>query len=452
MSARIRGMNYESIAKDVVNKAVRLGADQCDAFIETGSQLEITVRRGELETVQRAGFAGLGIRFFTKKRLGFSFATDLSNEAIDRAIEQARAFSLTASPDPDAGIAESICTELEDLEIFDPKIDEIPIGKKISMALECEQAAYDFDQRITNTYGTTYKEESIKIIIATNNHDPISYRATTIELACIPVAESNGQKRIGMWLSKERLFNKIEPPDVIGRTSAANAIRMLGAKPVKTQKAPVIFDQRTAGEVFESIFDCLDGSMVIKGMSFLKDRIGQKVASEHVTIIDDGRLPSRTGSRPFDADGIATQRTVCVEKGTLKQFLYDVRTARKAGTNSTGNARRGFDTIPAVGPNNFYLLPGDLVLEEIIGSVSNGIMITNLLGFGVNPATGDFSRGAEGLWIRNGEIVHPVDGITIASNLLDMLKGISAVGSDLRFFGRIGSPTILIEQMTIAGE
>ncbi len=445
-------MDYESLAKDVVTRAVKLGADQCDAFIETGSQLEITVRKGEPETVQRAGFTGLGIRFFKEKRLGFSFATDLSKEAIDKAIEQARAFAMSSSADPNGGIAESICREVEDLGIFDPKVDEIPIAKKISMALECEQAAYDFDPRITNTYGTTYNEEKIKIVIATHNSDPISYSATTFELGCIPLAESEGEKRIGIWLSKERLFDGIEPPSVIGRTSAANAIRMLGAKRVKTQKASVVFDQRTAGEVLENIFDCLDGNMVIKGMSFLKDRIGEKVASDLVTIIDDGRLPSLTGSRPFDADGVATQRTICIEKGILKQFLYDVRTARKARTNSTGNARRGFDTVPSVGPNNFYLLPGNLLPKEIIGSVSNGILITNLLGFGVNPTTGDFSRGAEGLWIKNGEIIHPVDGITIAGNLLDMLRGIVAVGSDLRFFGRIGAPTFMIEQMTIAGD
>lgn len=445
-------MDYEDLASDVVKKAVRLGADQCDAFIETGTHLEITVRKGKPETVERARFTGLGIRFFSKKRLGFSFATDLSSDAIDRAIDQARAFALSASPDPDGGPAEAICKEVEDLAIFDPSIEDLPIAKKIGMALECEQAAYDYDPRIKNTYGTSYNEETITIVIATHNCDPTSYRATRFELACIPVAESNGEKRIGIWVSKERLLSEIEPPVVIGRTSAYNAIRMLGAKPTKTQKAPVVFEQRTAAEVLENIFDCLDGNMVIKGMSFLMDRLDQKVASEHVTIIDDGRIPSRTGSRPFDADGIPTQRTICIDRGILKQFLYDLRTARKAQTKSTGNAWRGFDTVPSIGPNNFYLAPSDTSPEQIIRSVSNGILITSLLGFGVNPTTGDFSRGAEGLWISNGEVASPIDGITIAGNLLDMLKGISAVGSDLRFFGRIGSPTFLIDQMTIAGD
>jgi PmbA protein len=271
-------------------------------------------------------------------------------------------------------------------------------------------------------------------------------------MSCIPVAEDGGERRMGVWYCSERLLSNMESATAIGAAAARKAVAMLGAKSVPTQKATVVFDPRTGGEVVEEIFNSLDGENVLKGMSFMKDRLGQRVGSEKAGFIDDGRIPRRVGSRPFDAEGVPTSRTVAVDKGLLKAYFYDARSARKAGVSSTGNARRGFDSIPHIAPNNFYLIPGSASGEEVISGVEKGVMITNLLGFGVNITTGDYSRGAEGLWIENGRISHPVDGITIAGNMADMLKGIVAVASDLRFFGRIGSPTFVIDEMTIAGD
>lgn len=442
-------MDMIELVARIVEMARTRGADECDCFVETGTGIEIKVRKGEIESIERSKFSGIGVRFFVRGSLGFSFTTDFSEDAIQDAIEQARSFALNGSPDPASGI--ETYGETESLEIYDPKIDETPLSKKVEMALACEQAAYDFDPRIKNTYGASYSDRKTTIVLASNKAEPITYDATRFDLLCVPVAESNGEKRMGSWLSTERFLEELEPPSVIGSTAAQRAIQMIGAKPVKTQKAAVVFDAPAGAEVVENILESVNGEQVLKGMSFLKDRMGEYVGSKFATFVDDGRLPHRVGSRPFDAEGIPTRRTICIDKGILKNFLYDVRSARKAGSRSTGNARRSFSSVPTVGANNFYLIPGKVSRNEIIKSVANGILITSLLGFGVNITTGDFSRGAEGLWIRNGQISQPVDGITVAGNLLKMLEDLQVVGSDLRFLGRIGSSTFLITEMTIAG-
>jgi PmbA protein len=398
----------------------------------------------------------MGIRFYLNRCLGFGFTTDFSPASTEDLIERSRAFAKTSTPDPDGGIPElgpfeSGDLDPGDLEIRDPEIDEIPLTKKTGIALECEAAAYEYDNRIKYTYGTSYGDLKGRIILARTGADPIFYDATQASLSCIPVAEANGERRMGIWLSSERFLSDLEPPSSLGVTAAQRAVAMLGAKPVPTQKASVVFDSRTGSEVVAEIFKSLDGENVLRGMSFLGDRHGTKVGSDLASFVDDGRMPRRTGSRPFDAEGTLTRRTLAIDRGTLKSFFYDYRTARKSGTERSGNARRGFASIPEIGANNFYMIPGRRSKDDLIGAIKKGVLVTNLLGFGVNITTGDYSRGAEGLWIENGKISHPVDGFTVAGNLLEMLAGISHVASDLRFFGRMGSPTFAIQEMTIAG-
>jgi PmbA protein len=410
------------------------------------------VRSGEVESIERASFRGMGIRLILGGRLGFGFTTDFSHDSIDDLIGRSYEFALTSTPDPHAGIPEAAAIEASDLEIYDPGMVEIPLESKIDRALACEQAAYDFDKRIKHTYGASYSDQSGTVILARAASEPVSYEATHVDMTCVPVAEEHGERRMGIWYSSERFLSDMEPADILGRTAAQRAVAMLGATAVPTQKASVVFDSRTGAELVEEIFNSLDGENVLRGMSFLRERLGRQVGSDLASFVDDGRMPRRVGSRPFDAEGIPTGRTLAIDKGTIKSYFYDHRSAKKAGTSSTGNARRGFDSTPQIGSNNFYLLPGRDSKDTVISSVKNGVLITNLLGFGVNITTGDYSRGAEGLWIKDGNISHPVDGITIAGNMADMLKGIVAVASDLRFFGRMGSPTFMIDEMTVAGE
>jgi PmbA protein len=445
-------MDYLQLAKDVTAKAGARGAEQCDCYIETGRELAIKVRGGQVESIERARFRGLGMRLIAKGSLGFGFTTDFAPGPIEELIGRIHDFARASTPDPYAGIPEPEAPEAADLEIYDPAVEQTPLEEKIDRAMACEQAAYDFDKRIQRTYGASYMDQCGTIILARMGSDPITYKATHIDMTCAPVAEAGGERRMGIWYTSERMLSDMEPPAILGRTAAQRAVWMLGAKSVPTQKASVVFDPRTGSELVEEIFNSLDGENAARGMTFLRDKLGRQVGSELASFVDDGRMPRRVGSRPFDAEGVPTGRTLAVDKGLITGFFYDHRTARKAGTASTGNARRGFDSTPQIGSNNFYLLPGRESRESVVEGVKNGVMVTNLLGFGVNITTGDYSRGAEGLWIKDGKVSHPVDGITIAGNLVDMLNGIVGVASDLRFFGRMGSPTFVIDEMTIAGD
>lgn len=446
-------MDYLELAKDVTTRAGAKGADECDCLIEVGSTLSVTVRSGEVESIERAAFKGLGIRFFREKKLGFGFTTDLSPSSLEDLLERCADFSRVSTADPVAYIPEvSAKAAGSDLEIFDPSIESVPTSEKVDLVLTCEQAAFDYDSKIRNTYGTAYEEARVKVILATMNSDPVTYEGTHFEIGCLPVAEDDGEKRIGIWYSPRRFFSDLEPAAQVGSMAARRAIDMLGARPVRTQKASVLFGPLTGTELVRSIFSALDGENEIKGTTFLKGRLNERVGSEHVSFIDDGRMPRRVGSRPFDGEGAVTRSTVGIDRGILSAHFYDSRSARKAGTRTTGNASRTYGSIPSVGANNFFLAPGETSPDDLIAGVKNGLLVTRLLGFGVNITTGDYSRGAEGLWIRNGSIEGPVSGVTIAGNMLQMLKNIERVGSDLHFFGQFGSPTYVIREMTIAGE
>lgn len=446
-------MDYLELAKDITARAKARGADECDCLIEVGSTLSVTVRSGEVESIERAAFRGLGIRFFRHKKLGFGFTTDLSPASLSDLVQQCADFAEVSTADPVAVIPEvSVHGEVPDLEIFDPSIESVPTSEKIDLVLACEQAAFDYDSKIRNTYGTAYEDARVKVILATMQSDPVAYEGTHFEIGCLPVAEDNGEKRIGIWYSPRRFFSDLEPASHVGNMAARRAISMLGSRSVKTQKASVVFGPLTGTEFVRSIFSALDGENELKGTTFLKGKLDQRVGSEHISFVDDGRMPRKVGSRPFDGEGAPTGKTVGIDRGILKAHFYDSRSARKAEAETTGNASRSYGSIPSVGANNFYIKPGETSPDDVIASVKNGLLVTRLLGFGVNITTGDYSRGAEGLWIENGSIKGPVSGVTIAGNMLEMLRKIECVGSDIHFFGQFGSPTYAIREMTIAGE
>jgi PmbA protein len=237
----------------------------------------------------------------------------------------------------------------------------------------------------------------------------------------------------------------------VGQEAAKRTVRRLGARKIATRKAPVVFDQEMSASLLGNLCSAASGYALYKGTSFLIGQLGKKLAPDFVTVYDDGRMAGGLGSRPFDGEGLATRKTTVVERGVLTSYLLDSYSGRKLGLASTGNASRGVGENPSVGPTNFYLVPGTMSPTEIIRSVRAGLYVTELIGFGVNMVTGDYSRGAAGFWIENGELAYPVEEITIAGNLKTMLADIELVGNDLEFRGRIASPTIKIREMTIAG-
>jgi PmbA protein len=253
------------------------------------------------------------------------------------------------------------------------------------------------------------------------------------------------------WYARTRHLDRLEDPAAIGRRAAARTLRRLGARRVNTQEAPIVFEAEIAASLLRHLAGAVVGSSLYRGTSFLLGKLGETIASPLVTVIDDGRLTRGHGSRPFDAEGLATRRTVVVERGRLASYLLDTYAARRLGLAATGNAARGIGDAPSAAPTNLYLEAGTSTPDEIIASVDRGLLVTELIGFGVNGVTGDYSRGAAGLWIENGAVTHAVEEITIAGNLLDMFRDITMVGNDLEFRGSVAAPTLKIAHMTIAG-
>ncbi len=238
----------------------------------------------------------------------------------------------------------------------------------------------------------------------------------------------------------------------MGRIAAQRTLRRLGARKVKTARVPIVFDPQMARSLLDHIFEAVNGDAIYRGASFLAGKLGERVAGENVTVIDDGTVRGGFGTTPFDDEGVPSRRTVVIENGVLKSYLLNTYTARKLGLQTTGNASRGLAGNPSIGVGNFFLQPGTKKPEAIIAGVPEGLYVTELLGFGVNLVTGDFSRGASGLWISGGELAYPVEEITIAGNLKDMLLNIAEIGDDLVFRGAVASPTLRLEGLTVAGE
>jgi PmbA protein len=269
----------------------------------------------------------------------------------------------------------------------------------------------------------------------------------------VPIAQVDGSAmQRDYWFSVARTLRKLESPEQVGRMAAQRTLRRLGARKIKTARVPVIFDPMVSRSLLDNVAQLVNGDAVYRGASFLAGKLGEQVAGENVTVIDDGAMPGGFGSSPFDDEGVPTQRTTVIERGVLKSYLLNTYTARKLGLKTTGNAARGLAGNPGISSGNFFLQPGTRPPRQIIADVRHGFYVTEFLGFGVNPVTGDYSRGASGLWIENGEPAYPVEEITVAGNLRDMLHNIAEIGSDLEFRGSTAAPTLRIDGMTVAGE
>jgi PmbA protein len=270
-------------------------------------------------------------------------------------------------------------------------------------------------------------------------------------LAVVPIATENGSMQRDYWYSAQRHLAKLESPEAIGRKAAERTLRRLGARKVRTCDVPVVFDADMAASLLGHLAGAVSGYALYKGTSFLLGKLGEQIAPPFINVSDDGTLVAKLGSKPFDAEGLPTRRTAVVAGGVLQSYLFDCYSARKMESASTGNAARSIADSPHVSPTNFVLQPGAASPREIIASVPSGLYVTELMGFGVNSVTGDYSRGATGIWIENGELAYPVEEITIAGNLLEMFRQIEVVGNDLSYRRSITAPTVKIARLTVAG-
>ncbi len=440
-------------AHDLLKEGLAKGATDGDIFVLQGESFEGAVRLKEIEKVSNARGKGLTLRLFFGKRHAITATSDFTKQSLDALVYDTCRLAKISPEDPCAGLPEpSVCAKtIPSFNLFDSEVDGISIDEKIDMAMRCEQAAFSADPRILNSEGGSIGNTQTTVLYAATNGFSGNYTGSSSSLSVSPIASENGVMQRDYWYSTRRKYKDLETAESVGAMAAARTIRRLGARKVATQNVPVVFDPEMAASLLSCLSSALSGYALYKQASFLIDHLGQKIASDNITIIDDPTLQEGLGTKPFDGEGLPSAKKWIVEKGVLKSYLLDTYSGKKLGLPSTGNATRGSGSSPSVGVSNFHILPGDDAPEEIIASVQSGLYVTELIGFGVNTVTGDYSQGAVGIWISNGALAYPVEEITIAGNLKEMLLNIERVGNDLSRFKRVAAPTLKISQMTVAG-
>jgi PmbA protein len=441
------------LAAETVKQALDRGASEAECTISEGNEFSANVRMREVESLKQAGSRGAGLRVLIGQRAGSAYTSDLSADGIQRMVASALELGAITSEDPHAGLpeAEELGTISSDLQLYCADVERLETPFKIDLARAAEAAALDADPRITNSEGGSFDSRLSRRVFANSRGFVGEYRSSYCSLAAVPVARQGESMERDYWVSMARSFAGLEPAAQVGQIAAERVLRRLGARKVETQRVPVVFEPRTARSLLGSIFEAVHGESVYRQASFLAGKLGERVAAETVTVIDDGTLAGLFGSSPFDDEGVPSRRTAVIERGVLKSYLLNTYTARKLGMKTTGNASRGLSGNAGIGHGNLFLERGERTLEEIIAGVSNGFYVTELIGSGVNIVTGDYSRGAAGMWIRNGELAFPVSEVTIAGNLTNMLMDVEAIGSDLEFRGSTAAPTLLIREMTVGG-
>ena len=450
--------DLQKLAQDVLNRALKAGATDAEAVVYEGDEFGAKVRLGQVETLKESGSRAVGLRVFIGQRTASTSSSDFSRESIERLVDGAITLAKITSEDPFAGLPEpeEFGKLAGDLKLYFDDVNELPPSERIEIARRAEAAAMAYDTRIQNSGGADFDTATSHKILMNSRGFTGEYRKSYCDFSVSPIAvDENGGMQRNYWYSISRTAKKLESPEAIGQEAARRTLSRLGARQVKTQKAPVVFSPEISRSIIGNIFDAANGDAIYRHATFFADMLGQQVAGANVTVVDDGTMIldgiGGFGTSPFDGEGLPSRRTVLVENGILKNYVMNTYTARKLGMKSTGNASRGLAGNPGIGAGNFYLEPGTQTPEQIIGDVKSGLYVTETMGFGVNLVTGDYSQGASGVWIENGELAYPVEEITIAGNLKDMYRNIAAIGNDLVFRGSSAAPTICVEGMTIAG-
>jgi len=447
--------DLKEIAQNIVRRAMAGGATAAECVVREGDEFSTVVRLGQVETLKESGSKAIGVRVFYGKRAASTYSSDFSREGLDHLVKSALGLAKITSEDPYAGIPEAsqLGSISGDLDLYHPDVYSLPGHERISYARRAEKAALDYDPRIKNSEGGSFDAATGHKVLANSHGFVGEYRRSYCSMAAVPIAQSdNGAMQRDFWFSVARNLSRLESPEHVGQMAAQRTLRRLGARKVKTAQVPIVFDPLVATSILEHIFEGVNGDSVYRGASFLAGKLGQKIAADNVNVIDDGTMPGGFGTSPFDGEGIPTRRTVVIENGVLKSYILNTYTAKKLGLQTTANASRGLAGTPGIGPGNYFLQPGTKTPQEIIAGIPNGLYVTEFLGHGVNLVTGDYSRGASGLWISGGELAYPVEEITVAGNLKDVFFNLSEIGNDLEFRGAVASPTIRIDGLTVGGE
>lgn len=461
MSAQIEPavvQELERIAAMTVELARKAGADACEVLVRDGTELTAKVRLGEPELVQEAGSRALGLRVLRGGRRALTYTSDLRREALEALCAETVTLAELAEPDelsapPDPAL---LATRYPELELYDPAVAEVDAAWALRQAILGERAAQGHDPRISNSEGATWSRVLGATAFATSGGFVGGYRGSYASLVVEPLCDdttdpTTPKKRNGYWWTASRYLAELESPEEVGREAARRTVATLGSRKVETQECAIVFDPEVARALVGTLFSVANGASFWRKSSYLVGREGQAIASPLVTIVDDPLIPRAPGSRPFDGDGLPTRRNVVVEGGVLRTVMCDVYSGRKLGRASTGSAGRGIGGNPSPTTSNLIMSAGATSREALLRSTSRGLYVTSLMGFGFNPVTGDFSRGAQGFWIENGELTFPVSEVTIAANFDEILHRIDAVADDLTLRSSTAAPTFRVSHMTLAG-
>lgn len=430
-----------------------LKADAADVFLRTSTSTTIEIKDQKVDAFERARDIGVGLRVLVDGRTGFSYTTDLTEPSLRELARSAVSGARNTEPDPFAIIPTQPSSPYQSVNIFDPVIVALSEQEQIGRVMAMEREAYAVDPRIRRIRKASASFHQSETLIANSHGAMVSYRGTAASSSIEVVAEDKGESQAGWEYDVKRFYSKLDIDDT-ARRAARKALDLLGACSIDSVKAPVVLEASVAEEMLSIIASGFSAENVQKKKSLFIGKLGSEVVSSLITVYDDGLLDSGMGSAPSDDELVPARKKTVIDQGRLALFLHNARTANKERTESTGNGiRGGFKGVPGVGVTNLYIAPGLLSPEELIMSTPRGLLVTEIMGaHTANPISGDFSVGATGFWIEKGKKAYPVREITIAGNILDLMKNVDAVCNDLRFSGRIGSPTLRIKEISIGGK
>ncbi len=432
---------------DIIDNALALakakGASAAEATLAIGRGLAVTARMGQVETIEHQRDQGLGVSVYIGQRKGSASSSDFSASALDDTVTAACTIASQAGEDACAGLiaAEHLAAELPDLNLYHPWALEAEQAREIAIA--CETVAREQDARITNSDGATVSTYAGSHCYGNSHGFTGGWDWSSHHIDCTLIAEQHGLMQRDGWYTRARTRQALDDIDVVGRQAAERTLARLGARKLTTRQAPVIYEAPVASSLFAALITAISGSALYRKATFLLDTLGEPIFPGDMQICERPHLPAALGSAAFDQDGMATGDKHFVRNGVLESYVLSAYSARKLGMQPTGNAG---------GVHNLVVQHGDKNLSDLIKQMDTGLLITDMMGFGVNQVTGDYSRGASGFWVEGAEIQYPVEEITVAGNLAEMFKQIVAIGQDVDRRGNIQTGSVLIENMTIAGE
>jgi len=440
--------NSLEILQDLIKKAKQNGADMADAVSFSSKDVSVSRRFGKPEELERSESTDIGLRVFVGKKQAMVSTTDTAH--LDGLVKRAVEIARVAPEDEYSELAtkEMLATEFKELDIYDNS--EPTAEKLIKLADKAEAKALSYNG-ITNSEGADAGYSSSAINIATSNGFAHSYKRSYFSIGVSVLAGEGTNMERDYEYSTACFMEDLESPEEIGKIAAERTLKRLNPRKVATCKVPVVFEPRIAKSLLGYFAGAINGSSIARGTSFLKEKMGQQIFNNGVNIIDNPHIIRGLASKPFDAEGVQNSKMALVKDGVLQTWLLDIRSANQLELKTKGHAARGTGSQPSPQPTNLYMENGNCTPEELIADIKNGLFVTEAFGMGVNGLTGDYSQGASGFWIENGEIKYPVSEITIASNLLNMYLSLIPA-NDLKFKHGTNSPTVMISEMTIAGD